>query len=271
MAGEDLFEQGGACTRQAEDEDRIGRGMPLSDLLVEQRGRADLLLPRHFRAHAIGAVLRLRTFERIALAIMREAFLVFFAILQRLAECEGKMHPVHEGEARSGKPIAHRDEFFVCEAVGFEIGEGIPRIAMCRCGGNRLAIARDRILLPPHRLQRMALAGQGCRVIGQRLQDAVEEAERAFVVAGLHRLDGETGLKQRAIRIAVVKCFGLIASRLELLAAAQRIDIVEADLDIVGRKAFCAVQQEFGIIQNAEPNADLGEQTHCFHIAGSLS
>ena len=53
----------------------------------------------------------------------------------------------------------------------------------------------------------------------------------------------------------------------EFLSAAQRIDIVEPHLDVVGFETGRAFEQEFRVVENAELDPDLCEQPHPFDIA----
>ena len=75
-------------------------------------------------------------------------------------------------------------------------------------------------------------------------------------------------LEQRTIRIPFVKRFRLFARPLELLPLAQHVDVIEPYLDIVGFELDRAFQQEFRIVQDTQPQADLGQQSHAFHMPG---
>ena len=192
----------------------------------EQIGSACLALAGHFGGHGIGAVTGLRALQVVALAVMREAFGIFTAILVGLAQCKGDVDPVHEGEIGPRRLIAHRDHFRVGEAIGLEIGERVVRIAMVRLRSEGGAIAFDRVRLLAHRLERVAPAGQRGGIVGQLFQHPVEQFEGAIIISGLQALDREMRLEQRIGRIASVKRLCLLARTLELLPAAQRVDIV---------------------------------------------
>ena len=147
MAGEDLFEQGGARTRQAEDEDRIARRIARALPALEQVTCASRFLGREFLAHPVRVVAGLASFQRIASLVETERRLVFLAILMRLAEREAKVDAVHEGDFGPLELRVHRGDFRFGEAVGLEIGERVIGIAMIRLGGDGGAIGRDGIVL----------------------------------------------------------------------------------------------------------------------------
>src|SRR3546814_9219971 len=79
-----------------------------------------------------------------------------------LAEREMKVQPVVVARAIGGVRAAqrrlHRRAFVGAETDRLQIGEAPPQFAEPRIGGKRVAIGGDALLLPPHRLQHMAIA-----------------------------------------------------------------------------------------------------------------
>ena len=217
MAGEDLFEQGGARTRQAEDEDRIARRIARALPALEQVTCASRFLGREFLAHPVRVVAGLASFQRIASLVETERRLVFLAILMRLAEREAEMDAVHEGDFGSFELRVHRGDLRFGEAVGLEIGERVIGIAVIWLGGDGGAIGRDGIVLLSGGLESMAARGQRRRIARQPLKDGIEQGEGALVIPGLHTFDREMRLEQGAGGIAIIQRLRLLARAFEFL------------------------------------------------------
>jgi len=148
------------------DEDRIGRIVPTAGMPGEEIGSAQLALLRQLRCHGVGAVPGLRPFQRIAAFIMRETVGVVGTIFQRLAQRERQVDAVHEGKVWPPGLFAHAHDFIVGEAIGLEVRQCVPRIAMVGLGSNGGLIAGHRVILRPGGLERVALAGERRRIAG---------------------------------------------------------------------------------------------------------
>ncbi len=191
VRGEDLLEQGRAGARQAQDEDRVRRLAAGPCMACEQFGRAPLGLRLEFGGHLVGVIARLLALERVAAVVEAERLFVLAAVFVSLAQREGEVNAIHEGDVGPLHCPAHRGQFGIGEAVGLEIGERVPGVALiglCRAGG---AIGGDGVVLFADRLERVPLGGQRRRIAGNLLQHRIEQGEGAVVIPGLHALDGE--------------------------------------------------------------------------------
>ena len=70
MRGEDLLDQGRARARQAEDEDRIGRGSPQALRAAKNSARADLDLLARVGLDDLGPVAAVGALQRVAARII---------------------------------------------------------------------------------------------------------------------------------------------------------------------------------------------------------
>ena len=266
VGGEDLFQQRRTGARQAHDEDRVRRGAAVAGILLEQIRGARFDLRLQFRRHLVRAVAQLLALQPVAFVIEAEGIGIFPPVLMGLAEREIEVDAVHQTQIVTGKLGMHRRDLAVLEPERLEIGERIIRIAEIRARSDRGAIGGDGLPLLPTGLERMAARGQRGRVLGQALQDSLEQPERLVIFAGLHALDRQMRLKQRIVRLQVEQMLRLFLGRGEFLPPAQHLHIVEPELDIVRLETDRAFQQKFGIVEDAEPDADIGQQAHAFDI-----
>ena len=105
-------------------------------LIGEQFRGANFALTREFGAHRLRAVAGLRTFEIIAALVLRETVGIGALVFQRLAERERQMDPVHEGKIGAPGLLLHACDLGIIEAIGLEIGQRVPGIAMVGLGRN---------------------------------------------------------------------------------------------------------------------------------------
>ena len=266
MGGQDLLDQGRARARQAENEDRVRRSIAGAGLCGEEVRRADLLLGSELGLHALGGVARLGALEPIALLIEGKAFGDLAAVFQRLAEGEAEMHPVVQPDLGRGDAGFHLRDLGFAETVGLQVGQRIPGIALGRAHAAGFAIGLDRFALASPGFQGVTLGGERRRVAGQCFQDFVEQGDGALIIPGLHLLDGEMGGEDGIARLARGKGFGLGQRGGEFLSLPEDLDIVEAQLDIVGLEGDRVFQQDLGVFENAEPRSDLGQKTHALDM-----
>src|SRR3546814_18500021 len=69
------------------------------------------------------------------------------------------------------------------ETDRLQIGEAPPQFAEPRIGGKRVAIGGDALLLPPHRLQHMAIAHPQLGVRGKAAGQFLIERDRLVIAA----------------------------------------------------------------------------------------
>ena len=164
----------------------------------------------------------------------------------------------------------HLLDFRVAEGIDLQVGQRVVRFAVMRRALERRLIGRDGILVIAAGLVRMSLGRQRDRVGRQLLQYVVERRQRRFVVAGLHAFDREQRLELRILRGGIEQQLRLFEGVAEFLPFAKRLDVVDPDARIVGLEFQRAFQQELGVVEDAEANADVGEQAHALDVVRYL-
>ena len=137
---------------------------------------------------------------------------------------------------------------------------------MIRLDTGGFPVGGNGLFLLAQRFQRMAARGQRGGVIGQFFENGAEQGEGFFVIARLHGFDGEMGLEERIVRLAVIKQSGLGERGLEFLALAEHIDEVKAHLDIVRIQLERGLQQKVRILQHTKACADGRQQAHALDV-----
>ena len=149
MAGENLFDQGGAGTRHAENEDRHGRGIAVAALFRDQ-GRGEGFLDRlEPRGHRRFVVIDPSALQRVGPEPMRERPLVVGDVGISLAEREMGVHAVVRRGRAVGRERLHCSKLRVAGSDPFDIGVVIEEFAVARLDCERLEIGFARRVQPP--------------------------------------------------------------------------------------------------------------------------
>ena len=182
VGGQNLFQEGGAGARQAQDENGVRRRVPPALALFEEGGIADGNLLVKFAADGVACVAALRLLQLVALGIVVEGGFIVPLILCRLALGKGQIDPVHVGKAGAGRLLLHGGRFVRSELVGLEVGKGIVGLAMAWLAGERALVGGHSAAEVPQGLAGMALGGQGAGVAGQAFQHLAEHGQRLLEV-----------------------------------------------------------------------------------------
>src|SRR5205807_4238047 len=143
VARENLLDQRRASPRQSDDEDRVGRrravtGGARQELAGEERlGALDVLLD------ARRVVVRLRTAQRVALAVVPEGVGVASLVFERLGEREVQVVVILGAQVRTRELPAHLSQVAGIEAIGLEVGEAPPGLTQTRLELEGSAIGAD--------------------------------------------------------------------------------------------------------------------------------
>ena len=126
---------------------------------------------------------------------------MFIRILKGFAQRKCNVDLRHETQICAGLQVLHLRHFIVGKAIGFEVGQRIPSVAIMRRGGERGVIGSHRVIRPPIGLQGMPTRCQRGGIIRQRFEHVLKSLERRLILPGLHALYREQGEKNRAIWI----------------------------------------------------------------------
>ena len=132
------------------------------------------------------------------------------------------------------------------------------------------AIGLDGLVLPPDRFQGVATGEVDLRIVRHGGQHRVIGPQRGVIIAHRHRLIGVERFEGRIVRVGAQKDFRLLQSLGVFLPLVQRLDIIDAgehEIRIEFQRAF---QQEFGVVQNAQSQPQLGQQAHGFQMVRML-
>ena len=164
--------------------------MAAACLAGEQAGTAHLLLGGQLRAHFVRIVATLVFLQLIAPGVVLEGCPVITGVLAGLAQGEGNIDPVHEGEIVVCRQFRHGGHIRRAETIGLQVGQGMPGLGVLRVARQGGLIRSNGLVELPAGLQGMAAGGQGSGIPGQSAQDLVEGGEGCLVVSGLHAFDG---------------------------------------------------------------------------------
>src|SRR6185436_2736936 len=126
VRGQDLFDQRGAGTRQADYEDGIGRREPRRRPLREELPCEHPLRARYVARGLLGVVAHQLAAQRVAARVLIERRRVFAHVFERLAEREMEMEAVVVGEIFALDLRTHGGDVIGREAEGLEVRETPP-------------------------------------------------------------------------------------------------------------------------------------------------
>src|SRR5256885_10374797 len=195
--------------------------------------------------------------ERVAALVVPERLLVFAPVLERLAEREAQVVPIHEPGGGGGLESAHALELCVGETVGLEVGEAPVGIAEVRSRRSRGPVLLDRLRLPFLSLQRVRNRQVQLRIVRRFSEQLPINAQRLLVIAesdGRRRIHGTKG----AIAGIDREEFARLLERGQVLVALAEHDGVVVAGDMAARvEEERALEQKFRIIEHLELHTNL--------------
>ena len=121
--------------------------------------------------------------DAVALGIMAEALFVALALLIGPAEREIEVEAILRAQPLAGQRLCHRRDILVAERHRLQIGEAPPQFAQGRRQLQAAAIGGDAVLLPPDRLQRVAVAHPHLGLAGHFGEHLLVKADRFLIAA----------------------------------------------------------------------------------------
>ncbi len=129
MARQDLFDQGRARAREADDEDGIGRIVAPGLAFGEEIGAEQFDRAPHAGAGVVGAIGKAGAAAGIAALIELEGFGMLARVFQGLAQGELELAVLLGIEVAALQLLAHGGDVFRREAEGLQVGKAPPGFA----------------------------------------------------------------------------------------------------------------------------------------------
>ncbi len=155
MRGQDLFDQGRAGARQAQDKDGIGVGRAPAAARFEKGAGRGLYLQGRVRFDGFDMKMTVGALQRVAAVIEGPGRGEIAAILVGLAQGETQVVAVNEMRGLRRFLATHDVHFLIRKRIGFQIGQAPVGIAEVRAGQSGAAVGRDRLRHAADRLERM--------------------------------------------------------------------------------------------------------------------
>src|SRR5207302_8778372 len=270
VRGEDLLDEGRPGARQPDDEDRIRPLAAAARAGGEEFAGAEARLQAETPLHGAEIEAALGFLERVAPLVVAEGFLVFAAVLERLAERETEVVPIDELRGVGGLDLAHARELLVREAVGLQVSEAPVGIAEVRPRRRSGPVRLDRLRLVSLRLECVRNRKVQLRILRGLGEELPIHAERFRVVAEpdarrrIHRAESA------AAGIDLQELARFLERGGVLVALAEHHRVVVAR-DVIARvEGEQALEEEFGIVEHVELQADLREEPHRLEMIAVL-
>ena len=236
----------------------------------EEFGRADRLLQPRIAFHRLRPIANLGLLERVATLIVRERFAVLTQILERLGEREAEVVPIGQLSCRRGLLGAHAGELLVREPVGLEVREAPVGVAEARPQRRGGAVGVLGLLASAERLEDMPDRQLHVGRLRRLHEERAIHLQRPLVLTEPDA-GGRVGRPVAAVvRIGLQERLELLKGAHVLVALQERPDEVEARRVVLRRELEHGVEQELGVVEHLELDADAGEQPHRLDVVAVL-
>ena len=184
----------------------------------------------------------------------------------RLPGREAQMHTILGRDSGGALEAFDMRDLILREAVRLDVGETPEGIAVVRAQFVRSPVTPDRLAQLALRLARVTQHDVHTGLVARSHAPLLVPAYALVEPAQSYQRVPRRQLIDGILRLRLPQDLRLLQGLIELALAIENPQVVGAGADVVRLEFHAALQQEFGVVEDSQPDADLGEQTHCLDV-----